>query len=348
MPTDCEHELKIATKGKGYVLGFERNIKLKIAIGDAPHTVDLKSGKIAIEGVDPEFVEVVPIIGAFRRMVRNLEFDVCEMAPVTYMLARAHGAPFIALPIFLHRLFHHNGLLCRQGSGIQSPKDLEGKRVGVRAYSVTTGVWKRGIMMQDFGLDVSKVTWVVDDEEAVPDLELPSNVVHAPEGKSLVALWAEGDLDAAFTGPAGLGRQGAPSADWNAQAQQAESVASYDLFQDGFAQAAEFYTRTNVYPHHGLLVVKQSVLEEHPWVARSLFDAASAAKKPLLEMLQSDKCGNAEVERYRQLSSVIGEDPLPYGVEANRASIDALMNYALDQKLLHAPIPSEDLFVEID
>src|SRR5260370_11137970 len=129
------------------------------------HTKDIKGGAAAIAGVEPDFVEVVPIIGAFRRMVRNVEFDVCELAPTTYMIARALGAPFIALPIFVMRRFHHGGFVVRPDSGIATPKQLEGKKVGVRAYSVTTGVWTRGIFMNEYGLDSSKVTGGVDDEE---------------------------------------------------------------------------------------------------------------------------------------------------------------------------------------
>jgi 4,5-dihydroxyphthalate decarboxylase len=101
--------------------------RLKIAIATYGHTKDIKSGAAAIAGVEPDFVEVAPIIGAFRRMVRDVEFDVCEMAPTTYMIARALGAPFIALPIFLMRRFHHGGFVVRPDSGIKVPKDLEGK-----------------------------------------------------------------------------------------------------------------------------------------------------------------------------------------------------------------------------
>src|ERR1051325_2041052 len=183
----------------------------KIAIATYGHTKALKSGKVKIRNIDPEFVEVVPIIGAFRRMVRDVEFDVCELAPTTYMIARALGAPFIALPIFIMRRFHHGGFVVRPDSGIKVPKDLEGKKVGVRAYSVTTGVWTRGIFINEYGLDSSKVTWVVDDEEHVTTLKLPDNVVHAPDGKSLAGMMAAGELQAAFSGPAGIGRAGPPT-----------------------------------------------------------------------------------------------------------------------------------------
>ncbi|MDH7637734.1 ABC transporter substrate-binding protein [Sphingomonas oryzagri] len=323
-------------------------LPLKIAIGTAPHTADLKNGTVPIDGVAADFVEVTPIIGAFRRMVRSLEFDVCEMAPTTYMIAREHGSPFTALPIFLHRFFHHDGILCRDGSGIRSPADLAGRKVGVRAFTVTTGVWKRGIMKDDYGLDASGVTWVVDDEEAVPGLTLPPNVVRDPAGRSLVAQWQAGDLDAAFTGAAGIGRQGAPDANWSQGANPPQPVAAHDLFDHGFDRASDFYRRTRIYPHHGLLVVKDSILAEHPWVARSLFDAALAAKAPFLAQVDTPEGGDAEIQRYRQLATVVGSDPLPYGVDANRPSIDALIDYAADQGLLKRKPDVSDLFVTLN
>src|SRR6266576_99114 len=201
-----------------------QQLRLNIAIADYGHTRAVKSGAVEIAGVEPELVEVAPIIGAFRRMVRDLEFDVCEMAPTTYMIARALGAPFIAIPVFVMRRFHHGGFVVRSDSGIKTPKDLEGKKVGVRAYSVTTGVWTRGIFVDGYGLDSSKVTWVVDDEEHVTTLKLPPNVIHAPEGQSLASMMASGELQAGFTGPAGIGRAGPPTGNWEKGGQTATQV----------------------------------------------------------------------------------------------------------------------------
>src|SRR5918912_1029926 len=201
--------------------------RLTIAIASYGHTRAIKNGSIPIEGVDAEFVEVVPIIQAFRRMVRDVEFDICEMAPTTYMIARALGAPFIALPIFIMRRFHHGGFVVRPDSGIKAPKDLEGKKVGVRAYSVTTGVWTRGIFVNEYGLDSSKVTWVVDDEEHVSTLELPPNVVHAPDGKSLQSMMKTGEIQAGFTGPAGVGRAGPPIGGWDKASEAAAAADTY-------------------------------------------------------------------------------------------------------------------------
>ena len=133
-------------------------LPLKIAIATYGHTAALKNGRVPIDRVKADFVEVSPIIAAFRRMVRDVEYDVCEMAPATYMIARSFGAPFKALPVFIMRRFHHGGFVYREDGGIRRPKDLEGKKAGVRAYSVSTGIWTRGILQNDFGVDVAKVT----------------------------------------------------------------------------------------------------------------------------------------------------------------------------------------------
>jgi 4,5-dihydroxyphthalate decarboxylase len=319
---------------------------LKIAIGTYGHTRALKWGDAPIEGVDPAFVEVVPIIGAFRRMVRDVEFDICEMAPTTYMIARALGAPYIALPIFLMRRFHHGGFVVRPDSGIKVPKDLAGKKVGVRAYSVTTGVWTRGIFVNEYGLDSAKVTWVVDDEEHVTTLKLPPNVVHAPEGKSLQSMMKAGEIQAGFSGPAGVGRAGPPISGWD-KAGAAAADTYPELIADVEKVEADWFGRSGIYPIHGLIVVKDEHVKRHPWLARSLMNAFVAAKKPYLEELKRGQGDSPEDKRYRGFLSLMS-DPLPYGSAANRASIEALITYSLQQKLIPARPQLDAVFVDID
>ena len=316
-------------------------VHLKLAVAEYPHTAAIRNGTIPIEGVDAQIVTVEPQIAAFRRMVRQVEFDVCELAPTTYIIARAHGAPFIALPIFVLRRFHHAGLLVRPDAGIETPKDLEGRKVGVRAYSVTTGVWTRGILIEEFGLDSSKVTWVVDDEEHVTQLKLPPNVIHAPEGRSLADMMAAGELDAGFHGNAGVGRSGSPTGGW-------KSVeANYpDLFPDAEELEADWYARTGIYPMHGTIVVKDSVLAEHPWVAQSLFTAFSRAKDEWLQRLDAGVAKSASDVKYAKLRKIVGPDPLPYGMSANLKTIDALAETAFKQKLIPRRMPAGSLFVD--
>ena len=317
------------------------NVKLTLAVAEAPHTAALRNGSIPIEGVDAEWITVEPQIAAFRRMVRQVEFDVCELAPTTYIIARAYGAPFTALPIFVLRRFHHAGLLVRPEAGIKTPKDLEGKKVGVRAYSVTTGVWTRQVLMDEFGVDNSKVTWVVDDEEHVTQLKLPSNVIHTAEGRSLADMMADGELAAGFHANAGIGRTGAPTGGWKTV------EANYpDLFPNAADLEADYYARTGIYPMHGTIVVKDEILAEHPWIAKSLFDAFSRAKNEWLDRLDAGTATTASDKRYAGLRPVVGHDPLPYGIEANIKTIEALEATAFKQQLTPRRMALDELFID--
>lgn len=316
-------------------------VRLKIAVAEYPHTSAIRNGSIPIEGVDAEIVTVQPQIGAFRRMVRQVEFDVCELAPTTYIIARAYGAPFVALPIFVLRRFHHSGLLVRPDAGIKTPKDLEGRKVGVRAYSVTTGVWTRAVLIDEFGLDSSKVTWVVDDEEHVTQMKLPPNVIHTAEGQSLADMMAAGELAAGFHGNAGVGRSGSPTGGW-----QTVEAHYPDLFPNAAELEADWYARTGIYPMHGTIVVKDSVLAEHPWVAKSLFNAFSQAKDEWLARLDTVKPDNASDKKYSELCKIVGHDPLPYGMEANIPTIEALEDTAFKQCLTPRRMSLDELFVD--
>jgi 4,5-dihydroxyphthalate decarboxylase len=320
---------------------------LKTVLQRSSHTAALIDGDVVAEGVTLDFVDVRPAIAAYRRMVRHVEFDVCELAPTTYYIARACGLPFKALPVFLTRRFHHHGLVVQRDAGIHSPKDLEGKKVGVRAYSVTTGVWTRGILTNEYALDASKVMWVVDDEEHVTQLKLPPNVVHVPDGRSLAAMMAAGELAAAFTGNAGIGREGPPQAGW--EAKERPSAPTYaELLPDARNLEAQWYRRTGIHPFHNLIVVKDDILDAHPWIARSLYDAFAEAKARWLPALKSGQANSTDDQTYRALMPLVGDDPLPYGIEPNRNSIEALIHYSVQQGLIPRPLSVADLFVDPD
>jgi 4,5-dihydroxyphthalate decarboxylase len=319
-------------------------IRLDFAIGEYPHTAEILSGSIPIEGVDPNFIKVVPQIGAYRRMVRQLAFDVCDIAPTTYIIARALGAPFIALPIFLMRRFHHGGLLVRPDAGVKHPKDLEGRKVGVRAYSVTTGVWTRAVLIDEYGVNSSKITWVVDDEEHVPQLKLPENVTHTAEGRSLAEMMARGELAAGFEGNAGIGRSGSPTGGgWQIR------EANYpELFPNAEQLESAWHRKTGIYPIHGTVVVKDEILKQHPWVAQSLLDAFSKAKARWLARLRSGEADSASDRKYRKLTSIVGDDPLPYGTRANLPTMEFLAATAFEQKLTPRCMTPGEVFVELE
>lgn len=321
-------------------------LKLKITVGNYGHTAPLKDGGVPIEGVEPEYVKVEPLIAAFRRMVRDLEFDACEIACTTYFVARAYGRPFKALPIFLMRNFHHSGIVCRDDANIKVPKDLEGKKVGVRAFTVTTGAWTRGILAAEYGLDVSKVTWVVDDEEHVQELKLPPNVIHVPEGKSLVSMMASGEIQAGFTANAGIGREGPPKEGWAAGAKATPQV-YHDLIPNTGPLEDVWFKRTGVYPMHGVLVVKDELLKKHPWLVKSLYKAFTEAKKSYVARLRAGEGESSHDKRYRRYLQLM-DDPLPFGIKANLPSINMLIDIAAKQGLIPRRMSIDELFVDPD
>src|SRR6187549_1943345 len=168
---------------------------LTIAIRESGLTRPLKDGSVQSGRVKLEQVEVSPITAAFRRMVRGLEFDICEMAISTYLCAKAHGKPMTAIPVFVTRAFHHSAMVCSVDSQIRTPKDLEGRRVGVnRGYTVTTGVWARGILQMEYGVDLSKITWVLSGDEHVAEYRPPANVVPIEKGKKMADMLVAGEL----------------------------------------------------------------------------------------------------------------------------------------------------------
>src|SRR3954451_19675958 len=170
-------------------------IRLKTVIRTSPLNAALKDGRVVSDGFELQFEEVSPITKAFRIMCRELAYDVCEMAATTYFVAREHGKPFTALPVFLTRGFHHRAVLAQESG---DPRTLEGKRVGVnRGYTVTTGVWARGILATRHGVDLDSITWVRSDAEHVAEYEPPPNVEDLEPGRDLGTAVLTGELAAA-------------------------------------------------------------------------------------------------------------------------------------------------------
>jgi 4,5-dihydroxyphthalate decarboxylase len=170
--------------------------------------------------------------------------------------------------------------------------------------------------------------------------------VHAPDGKSLQSMMKAGEIQAGFTGPAGVGRAGPPVSGWDKAAPVAADTYP-ELIADVEKVEADWYRRSGIYPIHGLIVVKDEHIKRHPWLARSLMDAFVAAKKPYLEALKAGQGDAPEDKRYRNFLSLMS-DPLPYGMAANRASIEALVTYSLQQRLIPSRPQLDQVFVEID
>lgn len=276
----------------------------------------LKDGTVAPRSHELEFEEVDPLIRAFRLMVRERPYDVCELAITTYMCAKEHGKRFTALPIFLVRGFHHGAIL-RNRKVVSEPKELEGKRVGVnRGYTVTTGVWARGVLATEHGVDLDRVTWVLSGDEHVEEYEPPENVVPVGDG-DVGAMLAAGELAAAV----GVEVDHPDVAPLITDAQEA-----------GFRALAE----RGHYPINHLVVVRDELLDE-PGLAVDLFEAFVEAKRRYVES------GRLE-PMHARVAEITGGDPLPYGIEPNRAALEELVEHALAQRILRRRPSVDDLF----
>ncbi|TDD84384.1 4,5-dihydroxyphthalate decarboxylase [Actinomadura darangshiensis] len=322
--------------------------KLSVAIGEYPHGKALLDGDAQVGGYRIDPVEVRPIIGAYRRMIRDLEFDVCELAPVSYLMARQEGVPLTAIPVFLNRRFHHGDVRCAMHSGIRVPRDLEGRRVGVRAYSVSTGVWVRGVLQDDYGVDIAKVTWVTDDEDHVQG-RAPANTERVTDGRSLGELLGAGEIDAAFGGNAGTGRAGAPRAGWTAARPAAapdSGEGSYPLFAESDVIGVDWYLRTGIYPLHSLIAIRAELVERDPGLPTALYAALAGSKR---EHLAADP-GWSAVPRLARQARQINGDPVPYGVKSNEPSLRAVVRFSREQGLLAPGFPDDphSLFAEGD
>ena len=299
-----------------------RTTVLKTAIATYPHTKGLKDGTITAPGIQFEHLEISPIIAAFRRMCRTMEFDVSEMAITTYITAKAYGLPFTAIPVFPVRAFHHGAWVYNTKAGVKEPKDLEGKRVGMRAYTVTTGVWARGILASEYGVDMSKVTCVLADEEHVDLFHKDAPPMASYQiGADLAKMLVEGEIAAGV----GVGRT--------------ESEDIKLLIANARTVDAEAYKKTGVYPINHMVVVKDSLLAEHPTLAPRLFEAFKAAKAQWLKSATDD-------DKKAAGHNIVEGDPLPYGVEANRKALDTIVQYAFDQKILPRKFEMSELFAK--
>ena len=291
--------------------------------------IALKDGRVQPKTFSFDFIEVDPLIAAFRREVRASEFDICELAITTYICAKAHGKKLTAIPVPIVRQFHHGAILVNKNAGITSPRDLEGKRVGVnRGYTVTTGVWARGILANQYGVDLSKVTWVLSGDEHVAEYVAPANVVPIEAGKNMQDMLISGELVAA------IGVE-ANHPDIVPLIPNAQEVGLAALKAEGH------------WPINHLVVIKDEVLEANPGIAADCFEAFAQAKRLYVDALKAGQIEKLDAadRLHQRVMEVIG-DPLPYGLEPNRKIIETLMGHAQAQGIINKPMKVEDLFAK--
>jgi 4,5-dihydroxyphthalate decarboxylase len=302
--------------------------RLKTVFRPLGHTQLLKDGTVKPGAFEIEYEDVPVLIQAFRRMVRHLEFDVCELAFTTYLCAKSFGKPFTAIPIFPARVFHHGAILYNTNAGIRSPRDLEGKTVGVhRGYTVTTGVWARSILQHEYGVDLKKITWLLSGDEHVEEFRAPANVVPLEKGKKLEDMLASNEIPAAV----------------NIELNHPDVKS---LIRNPTEAGFEALRTRGHYPINHTVVVKDELLKAHPSLASDLFRAFVEAKRPYVERLKAEKTAapSKTDETYKRVMDITAADPLPYGVEPNRQMIEAVVLYAREQGILTRALRMEELF----
>jgi ABC-type nitrate/sulfonate/bicarbonate transport system substrate-binding protein len=301
----------------------------KTALVTYPHTQALKDATVVPRTFTFDFEDVPVIIKAFRRMVRGLEFDISEMAITTYLTARAHGKRFTAIPVFPMRAFHHGAILYNTKSDIRSPKDLEGRKVGVnRGYTVTTGLWARSILQHEYGVDLKRITWVLSGDEHVAEYRPPSYVVPIEEGRTLEEMLLSGEIAAA-------------------NGVQTDSPDIKPLMPNAKEAGLRGLRRGGLYPINHTVVVKDDVLTAHPDLAADLFDAFVRAKTIYVARLKSGQVAErtAADRTFTSVMEITG-DPLPYGIAPNRREIEAVIQYSVEQGILQKPFTVEEVFAK--
>src|SRR5262245_1174102 len=280
---------------------------LRVAIGDYPHTLPLKRGEIVSPWLKLEFVEVKPLYQAFKPMVREHAYDVSEMALVTYFQAKDHDKGLVLLTAAMLARFQHGTMLFNAERGALAPKDLPGRRIGVRSYSQTTGVWIRGILENDYGIDLGGVQWVTFEDGHVAEARDPTNVVRARAGQDITAMLVAGELDAAIYGAA-----------------LPNDPRLQSVIDDPDGAARAWYKKHSLVPVNHMVVVTDELARSNPAAVAELYRLLEEAKKV------SPSMGNI--------------DTAPFGKEANRRCLELLLSYCAQQKLVSRRLTVDELW----
>jgi 4,5-dihydroxyphthalate decarboxylase len=284
--------------------------KLKAMLGNYPNTLALKQGQVRDPGLAFEYAEVKLPQNAFKRVVRDIEFDVAELAIVTYLTAKAHGKPLVLLPVVVQGKFQHESLVCRAGESL-TPAGLAGRKVGIRSYSVTTVTWVRGILQNEYGLDLDKVQWVTFEDAHVAEITDPVGYVRAADGKDMASMLLTGEIDAAVLTGAHL-----------------KDPRFQFVIPDPAAAAQTWYQRTRAVPVNHMVVMRQSLLETEPELAQRVFRLLVNARKAVAPAADG-------IERF------------PMGAEAMRSSLELIIQYSVQQGLIPQKYTVDELFTDV-
>jgi len=245
----------------------EVTLRLRTLLGDHPCTAALKNGSIKSDLVTLDFVEYSPTNRGFKPMVREGAFDVSEMAIVTYLMAKSFGKPMVLLPNVVLARFQHAYAVYRADLGTLTPRDLEGKRVGIRSFTTTTGAWLRGILANDYGVDLDSIDWVTFEDAHVAEFQ--DTTARAPQGKQIVQMLLDGELDAVL-------------------GEKVERPGLKPLFPDTVAEEKSWFARHAVVPINHMVVVKKEWSDDHPDAVCEVHRLLSEAAKDVQPRIPVD------------------------------------------------------------
>ena len=313
-------------------------VPLTLAIGDYEHTRDLATGQVPVQGVDLNVLHLRPE-EAFFRFTFFREWEVSEMSMGKYVSLRSQEDKAIAaIPVFPSRVFRQSMIYVREGGGIRRPEQLKGKRIGVPEWAQTAVIYARGYLVHQADVPLASVEWIqagVNEAGRVEKvkLKLPEGVRLRPEPeRSLNEMLLAGDIDAVLSArpPHGFGR----------------GIAR--LFPDYEAVEAAYFKNTGIFPIMHVIVIKTEVLERHPWLAMNLYKAFEEAKRRSIERLSDITASHAPLAWLapytERMKSLFGEDFWPYGLEKNRTTLQAFVDFAFEQGVCHRRLELEDLF----
>jgi len=316
-------------------------LSLSIAVRDYDRTRPLTDGSVQIDGVDPVFMALDPE-EIFFRAFRHAEFDICELSLSSSTVKTAQGDfAYVGVPAFVSRAFRHTSIYVRTDR-IKKPADLNGRRVGVSEYQLTANVWARALLEDEYGVKPSDIHWIRGGLEEVGRVEkiaikLPGDVKldAAPEGKTLNHMLEAGEIDA-FIGPRtpSCFEQGKPNVGW--------------LWGDPMAAAKEYFRKTGNFPIMHMVGVRRTLVEQHPWLPAAVLKAFTRAKSICLSLLEETSASKVTLpfmeEQVRAARELMGDDFWPYGIPANRKSLEYFLAQHHKQGLSPRLVKLEELF----
>ncbi len=321
-------------------------LSLTLACGPYDRMGGLFDGSITAEGVDLRALAIDHPMEIFSRMLKNREFDISEMSLAHCFILRAsREARFVTLPVFPSRMFRH-GCIFVNRQAVRSPKDLEGKRIGVQGYQMTAAVWIRGLL-RDQGVSLDAVKWLeggVNERGVTGGAATslrpakPLDIGHVGNERRLSDMLAAGEIDALI---------GAITPD-----SFGKSPDVVRLFPDFHAAERRYFQETGIFPIMHALVVREEIYRDNRWLATSLYKACDAAK--IKAQRQAKFSGALRfmlpwlAEHLEELEQVFGADPWPYGVPANRKALDAFGRHLVEDGFYAAPLPLDEVFVPVE